>query len=177
MKRREFLSLSSVGLLTASSGCTALGLDTGVPEGMTVESHHWATAALEKGVETARRSGVREPIIAVVVLDDQATASDRIDPESPAADFIVETDFERSYVALVEYFGTSSSKWLEYRSIELRDSELHVVAEVVSPDGATFDNLAIHSLALRITDGNHGVPSGISAEVVSCGFIRCTDHL
>lgn len=177
MKRREFLATSSFGLLSVGSGCTALGLDTGVPDGMTVETRHWGSVVLEDGLAAELESGWDEPIIVETLLTRQETALERLEQESPATEFAVETDFGQSYLAVIEYLGMSSSQWLELRSLERQESGIHVVAEVESPDSGTFDDLSPHSLVIRITEEDAERPANISAEVVSCGYIRCTDHL
>lgn len=177
MNRRKFLSRTSLGVLSASSGCAALELNTGTPEGMTIESRQWARVTLENGVEGDMEAGEDAPVIATSIIGNQETAENRIDSESPAAAFIFETDFENAYIAVVEYYGMSSSNDLELRSLERGDSTIHIVAEVKESSGGTLDDQSIHSLVLRITDEEAGVPDESSAEVVSCGFIRCTDYL
>ena len=63
MKRRQFFATSSLGLLSMGGGCTALGLDTGVPDEMTVETLHWGPVVLKDGLAAELESGWEEPII------------------------------------------------------------------------------------------------------------------
>lgn len=175
MKRRRYLATSCLGVVSASSGCAALtGLRTSLPDGMTIDTHHSVRPeALKDGVAPEVQSVDQTPVIYETLLTDGETAFDRANTDSSAYDFIRNTDFERSYIAVVEYFGTSSSRWLELRSIERGETDVHVVAEVKTPRSGTSDDLAMHSLVVRITEEDRERPSEISAEIVSCGLIQC----
>lgn len=56
------------------------------------------------------------------------------DPET----FIEETNFEDSYLILIQWFGSSSSDDLELGRIERRENSVHVTAEVIEPCGGTY---------------------------------------
>lgn len=179
MKRRQYLATSILGLLSLGSGCTALGFDTGVPDGMTVETRHWDQSLLKDGIPAQLELGREEPILYETLLRGQETAEERLqqDAPEPTRAFVVDTNFERSYLAVVEHLGSSSSDWLELRAVERQESGIHVVVELKSPWRGGFDDLSAHSLVIRITDDNEEKPADISAEGVSCGLLRCTDLL
>ena len=174
MKRRRYLATSCLGVLSASSGCAVVsGLRTSLPDGMTTDTHHSVRPeALRDGVAPNVQSGGRPPVIYETLLTDREMALERANTDSSAYEFIRNTDFDRSYIAVVEYFGTSSSRWLELRSIERGEVDIHVVAEVKTPRSGVSDDQAIHSLLVRITEENRERPSEISAEIVSCGLLQ-----
>lgn len=176
MRRRRFLRVSALGVLSASGGCTALGFDRGVPDWTTVATRHWRSFVLEDGAASEPRSGPEEPAISAAILADRETATERLRRDSPAAEFVDGTDFERSYLAVVEYFGMSSSKELALRSLERRESAVHVTVEVKTPGKFVTADLVPHSLVVRITEENGARPTKISTEFVTCRRIRCTDH-
>lgn len=176
MKRRQYLATSSLGLLSVGGGCTAIGSGRGVPDGMSVETRHWAESLLKDGITARLGSGRQGPLLYETLLTGKETAAERLqqDAAETARTFVADTDFEHSYLAVVEYFGTSSSYWLELRSLERQESGIHVVVELESPRSRR-DDLASHSLVIRITDDNAETPAEISAEAISCALIRCTD--
>ncbi len=133
-----------------------------------------SSEALNDGIADEVQSVNQTPVIYETLLTDRETAFDRANTDSSAYEFIRNTDFERSYIAVVEYFGTSSSRWLELRSIDRGDTDVHAVGEVKTPRSGTSDDLAIHSLVVRITEDDRERPSEISAEIISCGFIQCS---
>ncbi len=79
-------------------------------------------------------------------------------------DLLDDTDFERSFLVVVQY-GRQSATWLELDRIERTDDGLDIVARVEEPSGGYGDDLAIHSLLVRITDRRAGVPDHVSATV------------
>lgn len=176
MKRRRFLTISSLGVLSASGGCTALGFDRGVPDGTTVATRHWRSFILEDGAASEPWSGPKEPTISATILTDRETAMERLRRDSPVAVFVDGTDFVRSYFAVVEYFGMSSSRYMELRSLERQESEILVTVEVKTPGEFITGDLAPHSLVVRITEENRERPTELSTEFVSCGRVRCTGY-
>ncbi len=98
------------------------------------------------------------------VFTRRENATESITPVDVPASFLDDTDFDESFVVVVQY-GRQSATWLELDRIERTDEGLDVVVGIGEPSGGYGDDLAIHSLLLRITDRRAGVPDRVSAIV------------
>lgn len=163
MNRRRFLALSSLGLLTAGSGCAALESDSGLPPGMTITTQHWRGWILK---DVLTEDTKEPPTIAGTILTTKETALEQIHHDTPTKAFVEATDFTTSYLTAIEYFG-SSSYTLEVHSINRQEANIHVqVTERSQSDYITAD-LAPQYLFIRITEETSKQPTNISTEIVS----------
>lgn len=164
MKRRRFIDLGGVSFLAAASGCASVyGRFSGapqLPDGMTVETVHWSHGLLEEGDGTF-----------AVVVTSAAAATDEVSllrtsrEDLDPIEFIEQTDFDTSYLVVVEWIGGSSSYSLELDRITRRDFGLHVGAEVVVPNGPATDDFSPHSLVIRVTDEREDAPESVTVDV------------
>lgn len=166
MNRRQFVALGCVSVFAGSAGCSSVygrfSDAPQTPEGMTVETESWGDGLLyPKG---------RDRPFAVVVTSASAATDEvgllRTNREDyDPIEFIEETDFDTSYLILVEWMGASSSASLELSRIERRDYGLHVEAEVVEPHGTTTDDISAHSLFIRVPDEREDAPEQVTIHV------------
>ncbi len=166
MNRRQFLAASGVGV-TAVGG--VLGWrwfqSPSLPDGMRVETwHHEADALSDSAASERGPLGPEEQFH--VVLPDRATATDTL-KESVAGAALDETDFETSYLLVVQT-GMQSKMELVLQRISRRADGLDVAVSVDSPDGGP-DDLRAHSLLVRITDNNSGIPETVTIDIT--GYI------
>lgn len=129
---------------------------------MTVETASWSRGFL--------RNGDHELPYAVVATSrdevaDTITYPDRSYDPDPRA-FVEQTDFEQSYLILIEWGHSSSSDSLILKRIERRDPGLHVTAKVYRPGNGASD-ISAHSLFIRVTDEQDGPPQEMTVEVLN----------
>lgn len=173
MKRRRLLALSELGALTSLSGCgvgrgwcskrRALFSDAPeTPDGMTVETANWSDGLIDS------RGRVR-PFAVVVTSVAEAkevvallrTNREDYDPIT----FIEETNFEESYLILVEWMGSSSSDDLTLSRIERREKGVHVTTELIEAYGAKLADMSAHSLFVRVIDEQENAPERATVHV------------
>lgn len=164
MRRRTVLAGSGVPLASLLGGCSdgimALDDSPSLPPGMSVRAEHVVYDVLEPRERAG--PGYKETSHRVFTERDDAMesiASDYLPPN-----FLDDTDFGGSFLVVVQY-GRQSATWLELDHIERTDDGLDIVARVEEPSGGYGDDLAVHSLLLRITDRRAGVPDSVSATV------------
>ena len=160
MNRRPFLALVGGGL---AAGGAAFGWrwyrSPSLPRGMSVETLH-----LEREVflhEFSAVDGWREE--RYVLLGAEETAIERIDQIDAVETFVRETDFEESYVLVVQN-GMQSDPDLELDAIERTDSGLWVALSIDAPLLGVNDDLVTHSLLIRVTD-EEGPPDDVAIEI------------
>lgn len=172
MNRRQVLGAAGVTLTGALAGCLDLiwGENPTVPGGMSVETHYTVNRLLETGL-----SGLHNEIDSYhTVITDHLTAQERLAPVKaedggqPTADpvaraFIENTDFDRSYIVIMQY-GMPSGMSLELERIERIASGIEVTVRTESPNGVE-DDFAVHSKIIQITDEEAEVPEDVSAYI------------
>lgn len=160
MERRRLLALGGLSVLSSLSGCAigrgwcskrrALFSDSPeIPAGMTVETASWSMDLV------APRGGDR-PYTVVATSRTEAnetvifprTKLEDLDPRT----FIEQTNFDDSYLILVEWMGASSSDKLSLSRVERREQGVHLTAEVIEPCGASTSDISVHSLFVRVSD-------------------------
>lgn len=135
-----------------------------VPDGMTVETRHWASDVLEEGLWYLKQERDDPPGTYHLLIAGRATADERVDPDDETEGFVRETDFERSYVVLVQNM-MQSARWLELRGITREESGLEVSVTTEEPEEPYGDDAVVHSFAIRITDERSGVPDDLTVRV------------
>lgn len=129
---------------------------------MTVETHHRVGSHLvDDGIEP---SGER-PRSYQTVLTTRSAARARTSDTDDVVAFVEGTDFEESFLVGVVAGAWPSGYRLELRAIERIEDGVRVSVDVGSPDGPVGDDAAVHSLAIRITDDERGVPAAVVVEV------------
>lgn len=173
MERRRFLALSGLGVLTSLSGC---GVGRGwcskrralfsnppeTPDRMSVETKNWSDGLLDS-------RGRNRPFAVVVTSVAEAkvevallrTNREDYDPIT----FIKKTNFDDSYLILVEWMGSSSSDDLTLSRIERRAEGVHVTAELIEACGAKSADVSAHSLFIRVTDEKEKAPARATVHV------------
>lgn len=164
MNRRRFLAGATV-LPVAVAGCLGRGENPDTPNQMAVESRHWTGIVFEDTKQVAKRLELEDkPIAYHEIITDREAAEDRIERED-GGEFIEEPDFDESYLVVIAAGYWSSSDEFELAEIDRTESGLHVGVRVESPDDEQLDDLAPHSLAVRVTDEQAVVPDEISIEI------------
>lgn len=163
MRRRRFLATTASALPLALAGCSAGTSTPDLPDGVTVETRHWSADVLEEGLWHYRSERDDPPEYYYTTIDSPQAARDRVD-DGQAAEFVRETDFERSFVVIAQNV-MQSARWLALRSIERTDAGLRVLVSTESPDEPYGDDAAVHSLVIRTTDEGAAVPADVTVEI------------
>lgn len=161
MDRRSLLAVG--GLLTAGGylGWNWYRSPT-IPDGMNVE-----TLYRERNVraETPHQGGsLAWKEDDHVLLSDVESATDKLVTDGSVGEFVDETDFDESYLLLVQN-GMQSEPDLELSAIKRTDGGLHLEISIYAPWFGVADDLVTHSLLLRITDRDGGVPETITVDI------------
>jgi len=164
MRRRPLLAAAMFGTISGLAGCLRGDGAPSVPEGMTVETRHWASDVLVEGIWHLRREQ-DEPVESshTAIVDERAARSE-IECDDGTSEFVDETDFERSYLLVVQNV-MQSARWLELRRIERTGPGLDVTVVTASPDEPYGDDAVVHSLAIRVTDDSGDVPGELAVTV------------
>ena len=163
MNRRGFLALCGLGIGTAGGyiGRSRYGSPS-TPDGMRVETRH-----IEKDifVEDSSRDaaflGPKEEY--QTVLSDRETADREIIDSESTTSFLGETDFEDSYLIVVQN-GMQSEMELVLDAISRREHGLRLDVSIDSPRSGP-DDLRTHSLLVRVTDRDEAVPEEVSVDI------------
>ena len=172
MKRRRLLALSGFGLFTGLSGCgvgrgwcskrRALFSDAPeTPVGMTVETENWPGVIYPR--DRDRPFAVVVTSVAEAKHEVGILKSNRKDPDPIT--FIEQTNFNDSYLVLVDWWGSSSSDDLVLDRIERRENGVHVAAKVIEPCGPSTSDMSAHSLFIRVTDKQENPPEQATVHV------------
>lgn len=187
MKRRRIVSLGCLGALAWLAGCSRVGW-TRTPSGTSVETRHWSTGILEFHQSVSGRNDrnpdapekERNPYTAV--FTDGSNAIERLRSREnaivrDAIDFIEATDFDASFLVIVDWDGSSSSHALKLDRVARTDGGLRLSIRLAKPLGGQTDDLSTHTLAVRITDDRGSTPDEVSAEVHDSEIHRLIDRL
>lgn len=158
MDRRMFLTISGLTISSAVTGC--LGENPYLPGGMTVETRHWVADILEEGIWYQRREAGKSVSRYYELIEIAEAAQRRIDGSDQVQEFVQGTNFERSYLLIVQNM-MQSARWLELQHIERTDDGLDIAVETRSPDEPYGDDSTVHSLVTRVTDEQAGVPNDL----------------
>jgi hypothetical protein len=90
------------------------------------------------------------------VISDPKTANSGLINDNSISPFLANTDFEDSYLIIVQN-GMQSETELVLDTISRRKKGIHLDISIHSPQSGP-DDLLIHSLLIKITDENKGVP-------------------
>lgn len=162
MDRRHFVSNTALIFTTGLVGCLGSTSHPDLPDGMRVATHHTVGSHLRE--DTIGPSGEQGRTFERVITD-RNTAQDQLKNTEEITNFIDETDFNQSYLVVVDAAAWPSGKWLELSEIERTNNGLEIVIVVASPDEPVGDDASVHSLAIRITDTQRGPPEHVVATV------------
>ena len=99
------------------------------------------------------------------IIGDKETAVDEIIFNDSAVGFAGETDFDNSYLIVVQT-GMQSAPDLALEGISRTDDGLHLDVAVEHPSWqGVDDDLITHSLVVRITDETDAVPTAVSVAI------------
>lgn len=163
MNRRRFLTVAGLGVGTAGGYVGWRWYRSpSVPDGMRVETKH-----LERDVLTKRSSRNRNFLEwreeYRTLIPDKRDADEQIIDDDPVTSFLDSTDFEDSYLIVVQN-GMQSEMELFLDAISRREDGIHLDISIDSPRGGP-DDLLIHSLLIRIIDDVGGVPENVSVDI------------
>jgi len=162
MDRREYVTTALTPLVIGVSGCIGSLRDT--PRGIAVQTLHTVGSYLE---ETEVEAGSE-------VLSEQYTITDHetarallaVQEHPEIADLITRTDFTRSYLVVVVAVGWSSHEWLEVDEIERIEEGIRLaIKSEYHEDEIPPDDVATHSLVVRITDEAASIPERVLIEI------------
>ncbi len=163
MKRRKYIASGGLGVtLVGGYFVWDQNRSPKLPHNMSADTLH-----LEQDVLTDQSSrdsdflGWKEQYH--IILDDKETAAREIVDVEPITGFIEETDFEESYVLVIQN-GMQSQTELVLESIRRKSYGLHVEGTINYPRSGP-DDLRIHSLLIRITDGKIEIPRKITVDI------------
>lgn len=145
----------------AASGCLGWWRNPETPEGVNVETLHRGTNAVDDD-EVRREFDMRSAHDAHVelIMDDQS-GEQRLHLDEDTAQFLQETDFDEAYV-LVVIAGLWPGRFtLSLNRLERVDSGFHLVIESEEPSGDIPVDESLHSLLIRITDEQDGIPQRV----------------
>jgi len=162
MKRRTVLAAGGLAVLgTGGYLYSWLSHSATIPDGMTVETLYVTQPVFTE--QQYERPGVRESE-SLLVSDETAAEELFVESES-VQQFVTKTDFEQSYVVVVDH--RRSSSWdLYLDSIErVSPDKLSVTGVAQNWPPEQVDDLGVHVLLLRITDEEHPVPDNLTVTV------------
>lgn len=163
MNRRGFLGLCGLGVGTIG-GYTVWRRSNSpsIPDGMRVETKH-----VEMDVLTEHSSRESEFLKSQeeysTVISGSRAANRELSDDSSIAPFRATTDFDESYLLVVQN-GMQSEMELVLEAVSRQDTGLHLDISIDSPQGGP-DDLLTHSLLVRITDEDDGVPAQVSVDI------------
>lgn len=131
---------------------------------MAIEPRHWVADILEEGLWYQRQEREESINRYHELIADETAAENRIEGDESVVEFVEETDFEKSYLLVVQNV-MQSARWLELDRITRTDSGLDVAVNTASPDEPYGDDATVHSLAIRVTDERQGVPDTIEVTI------------
>ncbi|WP_255171410.1 hypothetical protein [Natrononativus amylolyticus] len=137
-----------------------------VPESMTVETEHWPKDILEKGLWYQQREQEEPPSNYYTVIADKKAVGKKIAEDVDAEEFTSETDFDQSYLLVVQNM-MQSARWLELQRINQREEGVDVDVVTESPDEDYADDATVHSLLIRVSDQTEGVPTELNVTIDS----------
>ena len=99
------------------------------------------------------------------VIGDEESATEGITFDESAVEFAEETDFDDSYLIIVQT-GMQTEPDLELKGISRIADGLHLAVSVEHPWGrGVNDDLGTHSLLIRVTDERNGIPESVSVDI------------
>lgn len=179
MNRRRFLRHAAF-LVTALSGCVENRREETLPDSIDVEQLHivgdaYTAARVDPADGDAPRYQLvgDEPTATDVLQTTEWSSSDDDRPENVTArddeiagveSFIDRTEFDDEILVVVVDGYYSSQEWLEVSGIE-RDTDSLDITVTIERDGEVVDDAHVHTLLLRIGDGEDSEPDAITVEV------------
>lgn len=160
MHRRRFLSGLAI-VPFGLGGCLGTGANSNIPDGMTVETHHRVGSHLVD--DEIEPSGER-PRSYQTIIHSNTVAEERMSDAAEVEEFSKETDFDQSYLVVVVAAAWPSGARLELQEIERSDGGMCVRIVPASPD-EVGDDAAVHSLAIRISEEDAGIPGEVAITI------------
>lgn len=187
------MKIAALSPMIGLSGCSSVidgqAVDTILPDGMAVETSHWSNRILafhrRAPPDVYENPEAPEKLVNPYpdVFIDRTRATNRlqssdIDYIEEAIAFIEATDFDQSYVIVIDWEYSSSSDTLSLDRIERTEHDgLHVQTRLEQPEARLGDGSA-HTLAIRVTDNAEPYPAKVSATVDEPSRVdRITDGL
>ncbi len=163
MNRRQVLAFAGFGV-GVPGGYLAWNWDDSssprLPDGVAVETLYLTRNAFD---DRTLESGPREET-RTVVADPETAAAELVDEEFVTS-FVEDTDFDQSYLVVVQT-GMQSEPDLALSDVERTDDGVHLDLVVDHPRGrGVDDDLATHSLLVRITDEKADVPESVTVDI------------
>lgn len=163
MNRRSFLVLCGLGIGTAGGYVGWRWYHSpSIPDGMRVETRH-----IEGDIFTEDSSRVTESLEwqeeYQTVISDREAVDREINDDDSITPFLADTDFEDSYLIVVQN-GMQSEMELVLDAISRQEDGLNLDISIDSPRSGP-DDLLIHSLLIRVTDEDEGVPEDVSVDI------------
>lgn len=164
MNRRGFLGLCGLGVGTVGGYAVWRRSNSpSIPDGMNVETKHVETDVLTE--YSSRDTDFLESQEEYsTVISDPTAANRELSDDSSIAPFVANTDFDESYLLVVQN-GMQSEMELVLETVSRRDTGLHLDISIDAPQGGGPDDLRTHSLLIRITDEDDGVPAQVSVDI------------
>lgn len=164
MNRRIVLALVGAGV-SVPGGYVAWNRyrSPSLPDGMAVETLYATGNVFGEPAPEDRDLGPREEHHRIV--EDEETAADEITFDDSAIEFAEATDFDDSYLVIVQT-GMQTEPDLVLETISRTDDGLHLDVAVEHPWWrGVNDDLGTHSLLVRITDETDDVPESVSVAI------------
>ena len=175
MERREYLTTISGGSAIILAGCSIIGgedqntknsktprNEPSIPENMTVSQLYDDSNFINNQYNNSEDRGFEFQEEDWKIFDHESMANEALVEKEEVNEFIEETGFNISYLLLVRN-GMQSAPDLTLQAIERSGDGLLIIISITDNPGG--DDLTIHSLLIRITDQESGVPEEILLEI------------
>ena len=164
MNRRTVLALAGIG---AGVPGGYLGWNwynsPSIPDGMDVDTLYVTGNVFGEPAPEDHDIGSKEEHHRIIV--DGETAADEITFNDSAIEFAEETDFNNSYLIIVQT-GMQTEPDLALEAISRTEEGLHIDVTVEHPWWrGVNDDLGTHSLLIRIADKNDDIPESVSVDI------------
>lgn len=134
-----------------------------IPDGLTIE-----TLYLKRDVFTPDSSRDSESLAAReqyhTIVEDEETATRELQDLDAVTDFIEKTDFDDSYIVVVQN-GMQSEPDLELDVIERIEDGLRLEFSIDAPLSGVDDDLVTHSFVIRVSDEREEAPETIDVTI------------
>ena len=163
MNRRRFLAFCGLGIGTAGGYIGWRWYHSpSIPDGIKVGTQHIEGDIFAEGSSRDTEFLEWQEEYWTVISDREEVDSEITDDES-ISPFLDDTDFEDSYLIVVQN-GMQSEMELVLDAISRREYGLHLNISIDPPQSGP-DDLLTHSLLIRVTDENEGVPDKVSVDI------------
>jgi len=163
MERRNFLAASGLGIIAVGGPIGWLFVQSSKTD-MGASTRHFEENILSEN--TSRGNGILDyKETNTTIITSAAEAGNNLISKKGVGEFVDNTDFASSYLVLIQN-GMSSEMTLALDSISREEDSIHFDVSVEPPEtNYAPDNVATHSLLVRIGNKEGGIPQSVSLDI------------